>query len=226
MIAVNGDNDAEDRTALAVDRLICGVFGHEPYMALFQPETLYGGLIVDKGDDDLAVVSRRLRADDNDIIFEYGGVLHAVAPDIEGKQALSAALKGNIADGILDGKDRLSGADRADDRDIAIARLAGKGKGAGLALALLKIPVFLKDAQMGMDGGGRTQPDGVAYLAHRRRIAVFLGEALYIFKYGPAFGAQYLASHKSTPPCLLLSGPMYIWAVRIFVFKVYHNPGI
>ena len=31
MIAVNGDNDAEDRTALAVDRLICGVFGHEPY---------------------------------------------------------------------------------------------------------------------------------------------------------------------------------------------------
>ena len=92
----------------------------EPDLVLLLEEALEGdGVLLDLGDDDVAVAGRGLRADEDEVAVGDVGLDHRVAADAEDVRV--AARREDVRDGhrlrrVLVGLDRAAGRDLADDR--------------------------------------------------------------------------------------------------------------
>src|SRR6478609_3812074 len=107
---------AEDGRLVAVDRVVGLVVRHQPDVAVLALERLDGGLVVEHGRDDVAVVGGRLLAHDDPVAVADRGVDHRVADDLEQEQlALADDLLGQREDVLDDllGQDRSAGRDTA-----------------------------------------------------------------------------------------------------------------
>ena len=88
--AENRHHLAEDGGVVAEDRREGGVVGHQPDVPVALLERLDGGLAVDHGRDDLAVLRALLLADDHPVAVGDGRVDHRVARHLEHEQVALA----------------------------------------------------------------------------------------------------------------------------------------
>jgi hypothetical protein len=163
-------------------------------------EGLDGGLAVDHGRDDVAVLGVGLLADDHPVAVGDRGVDHRVADDLEHEQRAAAdQLAGereDVLDGLL-GQHGAAGGDAPDDRDVG--RLRAGGAGGGLVVVLVRDgqrrrrgersrrdadvdgarpagvaaqeALLLQGGELVADAAGAGQPDRLADLAHGGRVA-------------------------------------------------------
>ena len=110
---------AEDGREVAQDGLEAAVAGEQPGVAVALAEDLDGGLVVEHGRDDVAVLGVLLRMNDDPVAVADRGVDHRFADDLEHEQfALADDLAGereHLFDVLLR-RDRDTGRDATDER--------------------------------------------------------------------------------------------------------------
>ena len=106
---------------VSVDGVERGVVRHQPHLAVLALEGLDGGLVVEHGRDDVAVVGIGLLPHDDPVPVADGGLDHRVADHLQQEElALADELLGqreDLLDGLL-GHDRHTGRDAAQDGDV------------------------------------------------------------------------------------------------------------
>jgi len=157
-------------------------------MVLLAEETLDRRLLSDERDHDLAVVRNLLRPDDHVVALHDPDVLHRVAADGQHELALGAAgdlRHGYVVLDVLLGEDRRAGrhvadqrqAARLDDRLHRVRRAVQQLERARLGWIAPQHADLFEVRQVRVHRRRRGQPDGLADVPHRRRIAV-LGRVL------------------------------------------------
>ena len=155
-------------------------------MTALPGEALDGGLIVDHGHHDLALVGGGLTADHHQIPVEDAGVDHGVAPDPEGEvvPTMATGVKGQVILDTLLGQDRRAGGHVAHDGDaVRLLPLRQRGgfrglldqaDGPALAGADLDVAHLRQVLQVEVHRGGGAQAHGLADLPHGGGVALGL----------------------------------------------------
>ena len=154
-------------------------------MSLFLMEFLYRRLVVDEGDDYIAVVGVFAFVDYEKIAVKDPGVDHAFALDVQSEKVrfiVAPRLKINVAVDILLRQYGQAGGDVADDRHAG-GRGAVHSYRAAFALLLLNIPHLFKTVKVQMHGGRAFDAERRAYVAHARRITLVRYRVFYIVEH-------------------------------------------
>src|ERR1044072_4521231 len=112
---------AEDGRVVAGDRLIRGVVGEEPDMAVLALEALDGGLAFQHRGPDVAVLGDGLAPDGDPVAVADRGLDHRVTDDLQHEQLTVADELTGQGEHVLDrflGEDRATGRDPADERNV------------------------------------------------------------------------------------------------------------
>src|SRR5438132_12993201 len=115
--------------------LVVGVGGLQGDGGALLAQALEGRLLLlDQGDDDVAVLRRVAALADDDVALVDAGIDHGIALDLEREMLASAhhlRRHGDILRVVLDGADRHAGGDAAHQRHIARAHfgIARRGRG-------------------------------------------------------------------------------------------------
>lgn len=190
-------------------------------MAVALAEHLDGGLAIEHRGDDLAVLGGALRSHDDPVAVADRGVDHRVADDLQHEQlALADQLTGkreNLVDLLLGG-DGNTGCDAPDERHHRrVADRGGvglRGRPVGHARQLDEHFECARTVGIAPEVAGelelvelvgharqRGEPDGVADLAHARRVAAARDRTLDHLEDGDLLRAQTLAAAR--PACCL-----------------------
>ena len=175
IIPCQPDDFTEDDDLVAENRFERVVFRLQAEAAVFFIKPLDGSLVLEKGDDDIAVAGRGRLLGDDDVAVQNAGVQHAFAPDIQGEQRLAAGGAAGVRDialDLFDGQNRGAGGDGAQQghmRDILVAAVDADGTlQQGIAG---DVAGLLESVEARLHRGGRAQADGRADFAHRGWIA-------------------------------------------------------
>lgn len=115
------DDFAEDGTLTGSrdDGGVVGILGVEFEAFPADAQTFDGGFVFHEGDHDIAGISGRLGADDDNVVFQNAGVDHAVTPDFEAEQILRSrwGMDGDVSFEIFNRGAEDAGLDAAEDGD-------------------------------------------------------------------------------------------------------------
>ena len=151
-------------------------------------EGLHGGLVLEQGHHDLAVIGILLPVDHYQVPGQDAGTQHRLPPHPQGKVLPGHALgvEGEVVLDALLGQDRGPGGHVAQDGDLVLSGVGllghcpqghgGDGDGPGLAFGLDDDAGLLQPLHVKVDGGGGLQSHRRTDLPHRGGIAVLGGE--------------------------------------------------
>jgi len=187
--AQDGDDLADDAGVVAVDGGEVLVGRQQLHVAVLLLERLHGGLVVEHRGHDVAVDGVLLAAHDHPVAVADCGLDHRLADDLEQEQLAVAHERLRQREDLLDrllGEDRAACGDAADHRHVR--RLGHRIADAGDVVALAgvddlhrarqarvaaDVALLLQRGELVGDRRRRGEADGVADLAHRRRVAAW-----------------------------------------------------
>src|SRR5690606_17432427 len=174
-----------DLVGVELHRLEAGVRRLEHDLAVAPVEGLDRRLVArDAGHHDVPRVGGRLRPADDVVAVEDAGLDHRVAPDPEHEQLALAGEVDGEGEQLLDvllRQDVGAGGDVAHEGHVAHGPALGRRvgvrvppdlEGPGRGGVAPEVAPALQGGEVGVHGGGGGEADGLADLAHRRRVAV------------------------------------------------------